>query len=403
MSSVVCSPDSRLAAISSFTDTIDIIDAQTRVLVKKIRPLLPSEVPISSGGEQGDFTYVEVHSNPVRWSSDGEELITTTSTAAYESYGGSMTHLSLQRWNVSAGRMTSYIKLRDSRNPFRLQSTVSPDGGLIAVADHLQGPGADSSAMSVELWDARTGARRNGVAVKPAGRSIVWSPDGRTIAAILGRQVKLIDVATLEVTASLPEHLPPIYEPTPDPAAPPVSTQPGTLVPAPVNTAHPPPGPVPTFPPPGYTPPTTPAALLPPADLNDYKDVSRITWSPDGATIATYDSSHIRFWDAASGKLKAIARHPDTCYGCGFEPGPDFGWSADARLFATLGKESEASVLRLWDGKTGAPLREVTTGVFSFRWSPTELVMFVERSEGRGLTREIWGINSSIPNSTKVP
>src|SRR5439155_750389 len=104
---------------------------------------------------------------------------------------------------------------------------------------------------------------------------LTWSPDGHTMAIVLGRVLALADARTGQVVRTLPEALPPTNTPAPWSTYPPrppapLPTRPG--IPKPIDTAKPPPPlAVPSAPPPGYTPPPTRTPWpSPTADPNDF-------------------------------------------------------------------------------------------------------------------------------------
>lgn len=402
-----CSPDSHWAAAQTLSNTVEVLDVNTRKITRQIKPLLPPEIPLSAGGVTEPYVYGRVDSYPLAWSSDSRELLTRTSAeveigTTVRGKGSGGVYTSIQRWDLNTGRMLAYINL--GYDPGLEQYILSPDSNILAVSTH-HWFGPDVSGMTVELWDTHTALRRGSLNIYSNwNHPLHWSPDSRTLAILLDRQIKLVDAATMKITGNLPEALPPPYTPTPDPNSPPIGTQSGIggpQIPPPLGTVGTvnriQPGPVSSVPPANYTPIVTPVAGLPPADPNNYQSISQVVWSHDGTTVATYDASHIRFWDARTGKLKAITRHPDTIY----DVSCLIGWSADGRLFATLDREQETRVLRLWDGSTAAPLRDIASDVLDFQWSLVDLGLLVWRE--RGHTIEVWGEVWGTTESTESP
>jgi WD40 repeat protein len=381
-----CAPDRDIAGVAALSNTINIVDVRTGQILRQLEPSIPPNEIVSSQGVTTTILFTSSAASPLLWSTQGRMLVTTTNGATGSAPTGSGV-VSVQLWDATTGLRHSYVNIADF--PALLQQyVVSPDTTILAASYMQYGP--NSNYLSVEIWDLYTAKRKGTVNIPySSSKPMFWSPDSRTLAVVTdGRQVTLVNAATAEITMKLPEDLPGEYTPTPFTNPDPVGTTAGTLAPVPQETseaAAPPP--VRTFAPPGYIPPVTPVALLPGADANDYQIIGNVVWSPDGSTIATYDRSYIRLWDITSGKLKAIARHP---YSLCDRIWP-MRWSADGRLLATIDCDEGTNVLRLWDGFTAAPLRELTTNVYDFHWSPSvdRPMMLIEHVDELGT--ELWG------------
>jgi WD40 repeat protein len=377
-SGALCSPDGRWAAFQVVSDTIAIADITSGEVITRLGAVLPPNSTTSAGQQlknDSEVTY------PVAWSSDSRDLFTITQ-AIETAYNAPV--FFVQRWDIRGGIKSSYL-VNIGRMTFQSKHVaISPNANVVAVAYHFSGQ--NSAFTELEIWDLLTGKIRGTLQIPGSPSGLQWSANGDILAIMQERQIRLVNPVTIKIAVSLPNESPPTYTPIPYLNPKPVGTQPGTLAPRPQRTDIPvAPYPVSTMRPTDYVPTVIPATLSPAADVNEYQSIALVVWSPDGKSIATYDADHIRFWDVASGPLKAIARHPKkACYA-----GDMASWSRDGRLFATLDCEGENRVLRLWDGKTAAPLRSLATEVHSFQWSPSETKLFVVR--GPDLVPEIWG------------
>lgn len=88
-----------------------------------------------------------------------------------------------------------------------------------------------------------------------------------------------------------------------------------------------------------------------------------LSWSPDGARIATASADKLVIvWDAATGKkLLALEGHTEAVMGV--------GWSPDGKRLATAGADNSVMI---WDAETGKRLRKLenhTMGVLCVEWS----------------------------------
>ncbi|KAK5107363.1 hypothetical protein LTR62_001343 [Meristemomyces frigidus] len=94
------------------------------------------------------------------------------------------------------------------------------------------------------------------------------------------------------------------------------------------------------------------------------KQVNHVSFSPDGATIASAGfDNHVKLWSAKDGTfLHTLRGHVGPVYQCAFAP--------DSRLLVSCSKDT---TLKAWDVKTGA-LKENLPGhqdeVFAVDWAP---------------------------------
>jgi WD40 repeat protein len=249
-------------------------------------------------------------------------------------------------WNAATGQCEATL----GRHAGTISSVAfSPDGTMVAAASDGHGGG-------VWLWDAATGQARQTFA---GGGPVVFSPDGRTFAAVSGGDEVLVrDVATGRAVGNL------LHEEAVCGVA--FSPDGGTVATATlyavlswdVATGQP----VETFvggravafsPDDGtlaagsgdgatlWTVATGHAR----ARLDHAGAVHAVAFSPDGRSLATAaEGNDVRLWDVATGRTLATLRHARPVGGVAFSP--------DGRALATAARDG----VRLWDVATGKAL-----------------------------------------------
>ncbi|MFY7068624.1 WD40 repeat domain-containing serine/threonine protein kinase [Nocardiopsis changdeensis] len=105
-------------------------------------------------------------------------------------------------WDTGTGEETALI---DGPTDYMTSVAFSPDGDLLATAtaEHTAGVFEDSDGGAVRLWDTGTGGEVAVLAANEASfQSVVFSPDGATLAACSG-SIHLWDTGSWEETAAL--------------------------------------------------------------------------------------------------------------------------------------------------------------------------------------------------------
>jgi WD40 repeat protein/serine/threonine protein kinase len=191
---------------------------------------------------------------------------------------------------------------------------VSPDLAVVATAR------AGAHDSHIQLWDGATGRAAAPEIVVPAGTSLIFSPDGKTLLAIIPeRKIQLWDVSTG----------------------------------APLGPAHEQPQPVGCI---AFSPDSKALLLggtehiawiwdVPTASLRGKTPMQRgsvdaVAWSPDGRTFATgLEIAEVQIWDAATCTvLGEPIRHPGAVGQVVFTP--------DGKAILISGEDGTA---RLWD------------------------------------------------------
>jgi WD40 repeat protein len=136
---------------------------------------------------------------------DGKQVIMA-------SWGGHQQGHPVNVWEAAKRRQLRSLDDDVNDTPFTA-AAVSPDGKTIAFG---AGPGRRTENSNIILWDLATGDEIGQIPdlVKPAPapgrhqvmvyyRALTWSPDGRTLAAMLDGRILLIEVSVGKVRAEL--------------------------------------------------------------------------------------------------------------------------------------------------------------------------------------------------------
>ncbi len=154
------SPDSRLVATSN-------IDGVTKVWETESGKML------ASFGSKKDPMFVSA------WSPDGQRMLTFSHKLKF----GLTFKKDMPVWDARSGKLTVNLENSEAENAF-----YSPDGILIATGNR------GNKAVMAQIWNAATGAL---IASLPREKdedralTLVWSPDGKYLAAPSPQNVKI--------------------------------------------------------------------------------------------------------------------------------------------------------------------------------------------------------------------
>lgn len=208
------SPDGRLvASINDVTSTFDIYDMgdSNRNIVSITPQYTLNTAAFSPDGKyfslsSNDTRQVEIFSLP-----EGDKFTTLTGfeTAApvYDAgYNASNTNIlwhsraTLQLQNIETGEMGASVSGEDSFNSY----TLSPDGSILAGA--AAKTVSDNYVFAVTLWNASDGTELRTIVLPDVSSDIAFSPDASMLAATVGNNVLIYEVATGNQLATLSGH-----------------------------------------------------------------------------------------------------------------------------------------------------------------------------------------------------
>jgi WD40 repeat protein len=210
----------------------------------------------------------------------------------------------------------------------------SPDGKTLATG------GYDNT---LKLWDAASGQQLRTQCVSPNSiDSETFSPDGRTLAAVVSTYVELWDVASGRELRMLSGHRHWVLSVAWSRDGKTLAT--GSLD----KTAK-------------LWDPNTGSELR--TLTGHSSSVNSVAWSRDGKTLATGSSDNtVKLWDASSGReIRTLSSHSDVVNSVAWSPIED-----------TLASASGDGTVRLWDAVTGKELRVLrghSSSVNSVAWS----------------------------------
>lgn len=306
ITAIAFSPDSRRLACGSGHYTLSVWDARSGKLLKTFG--LEKSNPEVVGGP------VQVAS--VAFSPDGRRL---TSFGRYED--------TLRVWDVRTGDLLKTFRDPGAGVPAN-SAAFSPDGQILALGC------GDSRFGYVDLWNPETDEHRDILGAPGTVVSMVFSPDSRTLAAVVGwddKELYVWDAHTEKRLHKLTGHTGSIYALA--------FSSNGCVVAG------------------GWKGDKTlrmwdtrTGDLL--RTFKGHTDtVHALAFSPDGDTLASASSdSTLRVWDTETGQEKKILLE-HIGWGNDVAFSPDGAWLASA---------SQDDKIRLWDRHTGHLLRVLT-------------------------------------------
>jgi Tol biopolymer transport system component len=178
------SPDGKLLVLSSANQGLAVHDA-------------------ASGRLLGNLANRYNESFSVAFTPNGKQLIAASSGGHQQAYPVTV-------WNVAKRAQVRNLDEDANDTPFTALA-VAPDGKTVALA---AGYGRRNEALQIAIWDLASGdevrrlsgladARRTPRGMAPTFSALAYSPDGRTLAALIDDRVLLIEMATGKVRSEL--------------------------------------------------------------------------------------------------------------------------------------------------------------------------------------------------------
>ena len=275
----------------------------------------------------------------VAYSPDGQ-------TVASASFG------EIRLWNATTGEHKATLK---GHTVGVCSVAYSPDGKTVASASDtakmvLPGGGTvgihPDTATVIKLWDALTGEHK-ATLIHCEASSVVYSPDGGTIASAGFGEVQLWDALTGEHKVTLTNHefvVSVVYSPDGNTIAG-VSSDDSTVWLWDVLTGE------------------HKATLQGDPGMFRSDEISPITYSPDGGTLASVSFSEIWLWDTTTGGHKATLQgHMNQV--CSVAYSPDGTTLASASRSTTLKGDGLICEIWLWDTVTGEHKATLALGAY---------------------------------------
>ncbi|MGJ5672431.1 MAG: AAA-like domain-containing protein [Nostochopsis sp.] len=263
---------------------------------------------------------------------------------------------------LSIQDILAQIQQKNSFEDFSRPTSVvfSPDGKTIASgSDH-----------TIKFWDITTGQVIKTLIGNGGVKSVVFSPDGKIIASGgYDKTIKLWDVTTGEVIKTLSSQNNSIYEIKFSPDGKILASHSNNNI---IQLWD-----------------VTTGKII--KNLSDHTDlVNSIVFSPDGKTLASASSdTTIKLWDVATGKaIKTFTGHVDIVNSVAFSP--------DGNLIAS---GSDDKTIKLWDVTTGKAKTFIgnNSPVTSLAFSPDSNMIVSGHYEN---TIKIWDVTTAKATDT---
>ena len=235
-------------------------------------------------------------------------------------------------WDVTTGRLLARLQTKHQGEVEQL--AISPDGRLLATIGEGGALFSLKGNTKVKLWDVDAGRARAELTLPDLDdvifSALAFGPDGRTLAAVLGRKAGLWDVQTAKLKAAL-------VGPKPDDV---------------------------TY------------------GSHGYSAIRDIMFSPDGSLLATlsFYGGEADLWDAESGRLVASVAKGARA----------MSFSRDGRLLAVGDFRKTTRVLEVRGGKLLRSFEGERDGIVSVSFSPDGRLLAC--SDGRDTN--VWNVET---------